>query len=174
MKEPNYAPVYCALYPQLCEITREHGYALSIHGSLGRDMDLICVPWADELGHPQIVVDAICSRFAIRQIGGCELKKHGRVAYTISIGHGACALDLSFTHSPTWTAEWPPKATMEERMQAVLKASIPGKPFRFPQEVITWLHETVDAACGPLHEQLAKARKLEGTDFYMTPKSSEE
>jgi hypothetical protein len=30
MRDPNYAPVYCALYPELAEIAREHGYAMSI------------------------------------------------------------------------------------------------------------------------------------------------
>lgn len=96
MKPATYAPMYCALYPQLAEIARKHGYALAIHGSLGRDMDLICVPWADEPAEPSAVVDEITGTFAIVKIGELTPKKHGRVCQTISIGFGDCFLDLSF------------------------------------------------------------------------------
>ena len=29
----------------LCDVAREMGYALALHGSMNRDMDLIAVPW---------------------------------------------------------------------------------------------------------------------------------
>lgn len=97
MKNPNYAPMYCALYPGLAEITRAHGYALAVHGSLGRDMDLVCVPWTDDPSEPKEVLASITREFAIRVIGDApEIKKHGREAWTISVGFGECALDLSF------------------------------------------------------------------------------
>lgn len=97
MKEPNYAPIYCALYPGFAEVTRAHGYALAVHGSLGRDMDLICAPWTDNPSDPKDVIDVITSKFAIRVIGdGPVVRNHGREAWTISVGFGECALDLSF------------------------------------------------------------------------------
>jgi hypothetical protein len=97
MKDPNYAPVYCALYPQLAEVTRAHGYALAIHGSLGRDMDLVCIPWVDSPSEPEQVIEAITSKFHLRAVGGPPTKKpHGREAWTISVGFGECFLDLSF------------------------------------------------------------------------------
>ena len=96
MKEANYAPVYCAIYPGLAEIARSHGYALAIHGSLARDFDLICIPWTDNPSEPQAVVDEMTSKYAIKQVGGIEQKKHGRIAYCISIAFGECRLDLSF------------------------------------------------------------------------------
>lgn len=97
MKPANYSPVYCAIYPELAEIARKHGYAMAIHGSLARDMDLICIPWVDEPGSHRDVIDEICKTFAIREVGGPPtLKKHGRLAYTLSIAFGECAIDLSF------------------------------------------------------------------------------
>jgi hypothetical protein len=97
MKDPNYAPMYCALYPGLAKITRSHGYALAVHGTLGRDMDLICVPWAETVSEPQAVVDEITSTYAITAINLPPTKKnHGRTAWTISVGFGECAIDLSF------------------------------------------------------------------------------
>lgn len=103
MKPANFAPVYACLYPQLAELTRSHGYALAAHGSLGRDFDLICIPWIDNPEAPQFVVDAITQAFCIKQVGEPEQKKHGRVAYTLSLSFGECAVDLSFM--PTTTGE---------------------------------------------------------------------
>lgn len=97
MKDPNFAPVYCALYPGMAEIARTHGYALAIHGSLGRDMDLICVPWTDAPSEPMDLISEITRKYAIRLIDPePEIKKHGRLAWTISIAFGECAIDLSF------------------------------------------------------------------------------
>lgn len=97
MKPSVYAPMYCALYPQLAEITRKHGYALAVHGTLQRDMDLICVPWVESPSEPADVVKEITTEFAIKLVGGPPaIKEHGREAWTISIGFGECFIDLSF------------------------------------------------------------------------------
>ncbi|MBA1159362.1 hypothetical protein [Microvirga mediterraneensis] len=96
MKPANFSPVYCALYPEFAEITRQHGYALAIHGSLSRDMDLICIPWVDEPSEPRTVIDALISTFAIKEVGTTETRAHGREVHTLSIGFGECAVDLSF------------------------------------------------------------------------------
>jgi len=94
MKPANYAPVYAALYPAFAEIARKHGYALAIHGSLARDFDVVGIPWADVVSDPEDVIKQITTEFDVRTIGEPVIKNHGRVAYTISIGHGECALDL--------------------------------------------------------------------------------
>jgi hypothetical protein len=96
MKSPNYSPVYCALYPELAEISRKHGYALSVHGSLARDFDLVCIPWVECPSLPEVVVKEMSTTFSFREIGEPGKKLHGRVAYTLSIGFGECFLDLSF------------------------------------------------------------------------------
>ena len=97
---PSFAPVYAAaLYPELVTIFRRHGYALAVHGSLHRDFDLIAVPWVEGLvSSPQAVVDEVLATFhPAQQIGaGWKVKPHGRRAWTVSIGHGSCACDLSF------------------------------------------------------------------------------
>lgn len=97
MKPATFAPAYCALYPELAELARSHGYALAVHGSLSRDFDLIAVPWGEKPSDPYFLVKAIEERFTIRMIGGPEVKAHGRIAYSLSIGFGHCAVDLSFT-----------------------------------------------------------------------------
>jgi hypothetical protein len=97
MKAANYAPMYCALYPELATLARAHGYALAVHGTLGRDMDLICIPWTEQACEPITLVEAITTTFAVRQVGGPPTRKpHGREAWTLSVGFGECAIDLSF------------------------------------------------------------------------------
>lgn len=96
MKPANYAPVYACIYPQLAELTRRHGYALSAHGTMGRDFDLIAVPWTENPSPKEAVIADICESFAIRQVGEPGAKLHGRVAYTLSLSFGECALDFSF------------------------------------------------------------------------------
>lgn len=96
MRSANFAPAYCALYPQLAKVVRSHGYALAVHGSMARDFDLVCIPWRERVDPPSTVLKSITTRFAIRLIGGADKKKHGRIAYTISIAFGRCSIDLSF------------------------------------------------------------------------------
>lgn len=96
MKPANYAPMYCALYPQLAEIARSHGYALAVHGTLARDMDLTCIPWTESPADPADVVKTITSTFALKTVGEPDTTHHGRERWTISIGFGECFIDLSF------------------------------------------------------------------------------
>lgn len=96
--KPNYAPVYCAaMYPSLCALFHNHGYALAVHGSLARDFDLIAIPWTDCAEEPDEVIASIANAsMASRVVGVPENKPHGRIAYTLSVGFGECACDLSF------------------------------------------------------------------------------
>lgn len=95
--KPNYAPVYAAaLYPELAKIFQKHGYALAVHGSLARDFDLIAVPWIDNPSKQEDVIKEITETFAIKQVGEPYGRPPARMAYTLSIGHGDCSMDLSF------------------------------------------------------------------------------
>lgn len=66
MKDPTLGPVFACLYPGLCDIARSYGYALALHGTLVRDMDLIAVPWTES------ATDAETLRVALQEhIGAC-------------------------------------------------------------------------------------------------------
>ena len=99
MKEPNRAPMYATMYRPLCDIAREHGYALAIHGSLMNDMDLIAVPWVEEPSPAIDLVDAIKERlgmcmFDVADKNNPVEKPHGRIAWNIYMDNG-CKIDLS-------------------------------------------------------------------------------
>lgn len=99
MKRANFAPVYACLYPDLAEIARSHGYALAVHGSMGRDFDLACIPWVDKPSKPIDVVNEMVDTFAIKTVGEPEVKEHFRIVYTLAVKFGECFIDLSFTPS---------------------------------------------------------------------------
>ena len=106
MNPATYAPMYAALYPSLAEIARTHGWALAVHGTLGRDMDLICVPWIEAPSEPAEVVREITNEFNLRTVGEPDTTHHGRERWTISIGFGECFLDLSFTPTVKMFSRW--------------------------------------------------------------------
>ena len=96
MKEANYAPLYCSMYPKLAEIARSHGYAMAVHGSMANDFDLICIPWIEEPDAPFDVIESILGEFALKLIGNePTMRLHNRQVWTLSIS-GKSYLDLSF------------------------------------------------------------------------------
>jgi hypothetical protein len=96
--EPNLAPFYCgAMYPEIAKITRAHGYALAVHGSMVRDFDLIAIPWVDDAADPKTVVDAIVRRFDAKLVAEeGHVHPHGRLVWNIYVGFGHCYIDLGF------------------------------------------------------------------------------
>jgi len=87
--------VYVTLVGILREAARPLGYALTVHGSLARDLDLVAIPWAAEAAPPEELVAAL-----VLASGGLQgphannPKPHGRRGWTISLGAGAY-IDLS-------------------------------------------------------------------------------
>ena len=78
-------PDYAAILPAVRAVAREHGYAIGLHGSTNRDLDLIAVPWTDEACDDRTLVEAI--RAAVDgtvYANSYPFKKpHGRRAWVI-------------------------------------------------------------------------------------------
>ncbi len=94
---PKVRPVaYVCHVPRITAVAREYGYAIGVHGSLQRDLDLIAVPWSEVAATADELVVAICGAaggFIVRGQDATK-KPHGRVAYTIHLGAGLY-IDLS-------------------------------------------------------------------------------
>lgn len=92
-KKPTYAPAYMVgIYPGLAEKARKLGYALALHGSLQRDLDLIAIPWTQEAVEPLELVKALCEEFDIAPNHDWEkpeVKPHGRLGWSIPLWWGA-------------------------------------------------------------------------------------
>lgn len=95
---PHHGPVYAAsFYPALAMICRRHGYALAVHGSLARDLDLVAIPWVDAAGEPESVIAEIMEDHALTMGPNAAAEHpHGRRVWTLICGWGECAIDLGF------------------------------------------------------------------------------
>lgn len=93
--------------PSIREAAREHGYAIGLHGSLRRDMDLIAAPWRDGASDKDVLAHAIAmAACGITREGPYqwEAKPAGRMATSLSCcwptwygEAGAGHIDLSVT-----------------------------------------------------------------------------
>jgi hypothetical protein len=99
------------------ETARRLGYAVGVHGSLRRDIDLIAVPWTAEAVSADELVAAIVATiecvnglaFVINDATACpndftrrspQPKPHGRLGWSVHLGGGPY-VDLSVCQPPT-------------------------------------------------------------------------
>jgi len=104
-------PKYEALIGPIRETARALGYAVGVHGTLKRDIDLIACPWVDTAVDARTLAEAI--RDVCREhnggiahmtpveqddpwhLAGCPTKKpHGRLTWSYHLGGGPY-IDLS-------------------------------------------------------------------------------
>lgn len=91
MSYPNNKELYKTILPDLTRIARKCGYALAVHGSLERDLDLIAVPWIHGAREPEELIAIIK-----REVNGVELEQdtnpaeraYGRKVWAIYFGPG--------------------------------------------------------------------------------------
>lgn len=97
------------LIPALREVAKSLGYALGVHGSLSRDIDLIACPWTSSAVEPRTLAEAI-QKTAIEingfahpksnedteyfRAGQPGAKPHGRLVWSFHLGGGPY-IDLS-------------------------------------------------------------------------------
>lgn len=101
--------LYEELIGPLRETARANGYAIGVHGSLARDIDLIAVPWTaeavDELELAEALrktAEGITGAAFISPHEDCDhmrngmpgFKPHGRRVWSFHLGHGPY-IDLS-------------------------------------------------------------------------------
>lgn len=79
---------YLSRLPAIREAAQAHGYAIGVHGSLRRDMDLIAAPWRDGAADADTLAHAIAqAACGIDRAGAYdwERKPAGRLATSIPI-----------------------------------------------------------------------------------------
>ncbi len=86
--------LYFRMIGRLRDRARELGYALGVHGSLARDLDLIACPWTETASSPEDLAEALRAK-----VGGVLGSKgherpHGRRIFVIHLGGGPY-IDLS-------------------------------------------------------------------------------
>ncbi len=122
---PNLRPaLYATLYMLMVPAARKLGYALAIHGSMVRDMDVVAIPWTGAAVSEKELVDSLISEFKLYMISDADMdseRKHfGRRAYTLGWDAGM-SIDLSIT--PRYTAS-DLQAAREQGCREGLEAAI--------------------------------------------------
>jgi len=74
--------MYALFFYDLKEIAKRYGYNLVLHGSLNRDLDMIAIPWSDEIGDEQDMI----KEFQTYMTGRTTITPEGKVFYTILPG----------------------------------------------------------------------------------------
>lgn len=94
------SPTYVWMYARLIYVARQHGYALALHGSLGKDADFLAMAWTEEASSPTELVEAFKDALQDESVwlDGPELKPHGRRAWGIHYHGGGGYLDVSVVH----------------------------------------------------------------------------
>ncbi len=84
------------------DAARECGYAVGVHGSISRDIDLIVAPWTEDAVSAEDVAEAIRAAIAATNEGWAFVnpklkageKPHGRMCWSIHV-HGGPFFDVS-------------------------------------------------------------------------------
>jgi hypothetical protein len=64
-------------------VARQLGYAIGVHGTQSRDLDLIAAPWTDEAVPARELVESIAHALPGNTHVKGEKKPHGRLGFTI-------------------------------------------------------------------------------------------
>jgi hypothetical protein len=86
--------LYAMYYEHLKLIAKEYGYALLIHGSLNRDLDLVAIPWIDEPRSEEEMIRDFEEYLTGKNVLNSEKKTPFRILagnrknYTISLNRG--------------------------------------------------------------------------------------
>lgn len=80
---------YAKRFYKMKKVARLHGYALTVHGSMRRDLDIVAVPWVEDASDWEVLLkDLVIAAEGVLQQEACPPKSHGIQAYNIMImGH---------------------------------------------------------------------------------------
>ena len=88
--------IYTLYYEFLKDIAKEYGFNLVLHGSVNRDLDLIAIPWRDNLthDHEQLMIKEFQCYLTGKEVVNSDNSVHytilpgGRHSYVIDVNRG--------------------------------------------------------------------------------------
>jgi hypothetical protein len=85
--------------PKILPVAKRLGYAISLHGSFVRDLDVIAVPWTEEAVSAEELAkaleDEVHGWLIVEKGKSPTVKPHGRLAWSIHTEDGVGYIDLS-------------------------------------------------------------------------------
>ena len=82
---------------ELQAIAKSCGYAIALHGSMTKDMDVIAVPWTKRALRAQTMVRRMCEAMDLSfdHESNPSKRPHGRRAWSLVFDNGCGYIDLS-------------------------------------------------------------------------------
>ena len=65
------------------DVSRQFGYAVALHGTGVRDIDLVAVPWTDDAISPDALALRLAGQMQLVVVGLPTQKPHGRIAVSM-------------------------------------------------------------------------------------------
>ncbi len=96
------ASFYACMWEDLRNAALDCGWALALHGSLNKDMDIMAMPWVEDARPVDEMIQALKNCFTDNMFGvkpPTTDRPHGRIIYTINIWSDFY-LDISIIKSP--------------------------------------------------------------------------
>lgn len=95
--------LYIESIEYLREVAKDCGYAIAVHGSMARDLDLLACPWTDDAIEPKVLAESVRIRLELctgekwyARSDDPGRKPHGRMAWNFVPGcGGGTFVDLS-------------------------------------------------------------------------------
>ena len=85
--------------PKLIPVAKRLGYAIALHGSFQRDLDVVAIPWTEEAVSAEELAEALRVEVHGWLVHGKDQapvkKPHGRLAWSIHTEEGVGYIDLS-------------------------------------------------------------------------------
>lgn len=84
--------------PKLLPVAKRLGYAIALHGSFVRDLDVVAVPWTDEAVSAHELAEALKTEvhgWLVKDSHDPAVKPHGRLCWSIHTEDGVGYIDLS-------------------------------------------------------------------------------
>ena len=94
-------PKYAAFYTVARLTAWSYGYAIAMHGSFTRDLDLIAIPWTDAAVSPEELIHQIQYRTGCTPVKpNASIREHGRIVWTLSFPEFDCPRFVDFSIIP--------------------------------------------------------------------------
>lgn len=88
---PLLIQIYTELLPDLRSTAKELGWAITVHGSMTRDFDLVAIKWSEDASDSDMLLHGIFDTLKLTKVkmeqclSTKEKKPHSRTAYAIPL-----------------------------------------------------------------------------------------
>jgi hypothetical protein len=90
--------LYAHLWLAMTKTANRSGYALALHGSMNRDLDVVAIPWTEDCDAPYELIYKFAKRHDLLIASPIpEKKPYGRRAWLLLLRDSRHYIDLSIT-----------------------------------------------------------------------------